>query len=333
VMAGFYLLRPECLPRGRDELASDVTAVLEPLATCYRNEAEPRALAAAHEALARLGLGPGDFQPVGEDPHESRENRDNDLVFSIVRVDGRRMPLLVHSSLQGYVALLDEALTRGTDLEPEAWGRLRAALHTVFDILLDRPFEREDGVPMAPPRSTAEGERDALRRWTRGHHVFMALLQGLIVVLNGLHRDLESADIPAARAGLERATALMWGTESAMRFAGDYDASAYERAVRPTLMPPRAPSDLTGLHWRDHEYLIKVLSGLRPLFSNLEPSLKPQHEAFYRAIAQAYDAHKLVCTRFVGMESASLFMAERSSRSAMEVLEHFKRARLQLVKR
>ncbi|ATB30111.1 hypothetical protein [Melittangium boletus] len=314
-------------------MASDVASVLEPLATRYRNEAEPRALAAAHEALARLGLGPGDFQPVGEDPHESRENRDNDQVFSIVRVDGGRMPLLVHSALQGYVTLLDEALTRGTDLEPEAWGGLRAALHTVFDILLDRPFEREDGVPMAPPRSTTGGERDALLRWTRGHHVFMVLLQGLIVVLNGLHRDLESSDIPAARAGLERATVLMRGSESAMRFAGDYDASAYERSVRPHLMPPRAPSELTGLRWRDHEYLIKVLTGLRPLFLKLDPSLKPQHEAFYRAVAQTYDAHKCVCARFVGTESASLFMAERSDRSAMEVLEHFKRSRLQLVKR
>ncbi|NVI98246.1 hypothetical protein HV824_08925 [Myxococcus sp. AM009] len=242
------------------------------------------------------------------------------------------MPLLVHSTLQGFATLLDEALVNGTDLEPQAWGQLRAAYNTLFDTFLGRPPARDEEVPMPPPRSTSEGERDALRRWTRGHYVFMSIVQGLSVVLNGLTRDINASDIPSAQVNFERATTIMMGAESALRFTGDYSYNAYEKSVRPTLMPPIAPPGMTGLRWRDHEHLVKILSGMRPLFSALDPALEPYREAFYASISHTYDSHKLVCSSFVGTERTSLLMAERTEKSAIEILDHFKRVRLQLVK-
>jgi hypothetical protein len=331
---GFYLLRPEQLPRGRGDLRGGgaEVAVLEPLATLHRLAPEDGASAAARAALTRLGLGPEDFSPVLDDPEASQGNKDNDQAFSIVRVEGRVVPLLVHSTLQGFVTLLDEALTSGTDLEPLAWGRLRTAFNVLFDMLLGRPASPEEVVPMAPPRSIAAGERDALRRWTRGHYVFMSIVQGMVVLLNCLRQDVEAGDLDAARSDLAQLTALMWGAESALRFTGDYSYTAYEKSVRPTLMPPLAPPGMTGLRWRDHEYLVKVLSGLRPIFSQLPAALEEAREAFYQAIARAYDAHKSVCAGFVGTERTSLLMAERTEKSAVEILEHFKRVRLHLVK-
>ncbi|WP_338871403.1 hypothetical protein [Myxococcus stipitatus] len=331
---GIYLLRPERLPRVRGELqgAAAHVAVLEPLARLHRSSPEEQAMLAARDALARLGLGPADFMPVVDDPEASQGNKDNDQAFAIVRVDGQVVPLLVQSTLHGFVTLLDEALTSGTDLEPAAWGRLRHAFSVLFDVLLDRPFHREGAEPLPPPRSTASGERDALRRWTRGHYVFMSLVQGMVVLLHGLREGVETENLEFARSALERVTALMDGAEAALRFTGDYSYTAYEKSVRPTLMPPVAPPGMTGLRWRDHEYMVKVLSGLRPVFSRLPAELESAREEFYQSVARAYDAHKTVCASFVGTERTSLLMAERTEKSAVEILEHFKRVRLHLVK-
>ncbi|NTX16520.1 hypothetical protein HUA76_37685 [Myxococcus sp. CA056] len=306
--------------------------MLEPLAALHRRSAEDQAIFAARDSLSRLGLGDGDFTPVVDDPEASQGNKDNDQAFAIVRVEGRVVPLLVHSTLHGFVTLLDEALTSGTDLEPEAWGRLRHAYSVLFDMLLDRPVDREGAAALPPPRSTASGERDALRRWTRGHYVFMSLVQGMVVVLHVLREDVEAGNLEAARSDLERVTALMNGAEVALRFTGDYSYTAYEKSVRPTLMPPVAPPGMTGLRWRDHEYMVKVLAGLRPIFAGLPVELEEAREAFYQSVARAYDAHKTVCASFVGTERTSLLMAERTEKSAVELLEHFKRVRLHLIK-
>lgn len=330
----FYLLRPELLPRGWNEIGKGRgMAVLEEFLALLRQSPDDReALAAARQALERLALKSEDFIRVGEDPRESAANRANDLAFHIVRVQGEVLPLLIHSTLQGFVALLDEAVTGGTDLKPQEWGRLRAAFTVAFSVLARSQIEPGPAQPIVPLRSLAEGERDALRRWTRGHYVFMVLVQALVVILNCFRQSVEAGDIPGARSMLAMATTLMWGSESGLRFAGDFSYNSYEKAVRPTLMPPVAPPGMTGLHWRDHEHLVKVLGGLRPVFQALDPRLEAQREALYEAVATAYESHKYVCSSFVGTERPSLLMNTRTEKSAVELLEHFKGVRLHLVK-
>jgi hypothetical protein len=330
----FLLLQPEHLPQGRDEFSkpSPLAALCDSIARQHGQSPDSEALAAAREALRQLESSLGDFHSVENSPREAPGNRANDLAFHIVRVEGNTLPLLVHSTLQGLVALLDEALTGGTDLEPRQWGKLRWAFSTLFHALAGRWEEPAPAPPLKPPLKIEEGERDALRRWTRGHYVFMVLVQGLVVVLNGFRRELESANLTGARAALGMATVLMWGAESALRFTGDFTFNAYEKSVRPTLMPPVAPPGMSGLRWRDHEHLVEVLSSLRPVFLNLDPSLQQQRDEFHAAMSHAYESHKFVCSSFVGTERTSLLMTERTEKSAVEVLDHFKRVRLHLLK-
>jgi hypothetical protein len=123
----------------------------------------------------------------------------------------------------------------------------------------------------------------------------------------------------------------MRGSGAALAFTGDFPYPAYAARVRPTLIPPNAPPDMTGLRWRDHEYLIRVLSELRPVFAALPEGLREEREGFADALTEAYDAHKMVCAHFVGADQSSVLMATRTNEAAVSTLERFKRSRRGLV--
>jgi hypothetical protein len=333
----FYLLRPESLPRSRDACVAsgNAAAALDIVRACAPGGPDALALAAAHEALARLGLDPRSLTRVGEDAQESEGNRSNDQAFGIIRVHGDIVPILVHSTLQGFVALMEEAIAGGAHVGGADWIRLRRAFGLLFHLLR---FGRVDGfatldAAAAPePAAPSAGEPPSvLSRWIRGHHMFMVLIQGLVSAFHRFQGEVEAGESDEARDSLRAATCLMIGSGVALRFTGGFQASAYERDVRPALRPPRAPAGLTGLYWRDHEYLIALLTKGRALFTSADPSLRAQLHAFHEALKDTYDSHKLVCASFVGTERPSLLMAARTQQSAVETLDHFKRVRLNLV--
>lgn len=332
----FYLLPPDSLPRSREECVAsgDAAAALE-IVSGSAGCPDESALAQARRAIARLGLDPRSLEQLGEDPHESPENRSNDRAFGIVRVRGEVIPILVNSTLHGFVALLEEAIAGGASVGAEDWSRLRRAFGLLFHILrggsVDELANPDSGrAPPDPPRA-AEEDHSALSRWIRGHHMFMVLIQGLVTSFSSFQREVEAGRIDRARDSLKAATCLMAGSGAALRFTGDFAYSDYEREVRPTLMPPIAPLGLTGLYWRDHEYLIRFLTQARSMFSSLDPSLREQLHAFHDALTGAYESHKGVCASFVGTERPSLLMATRTQRAAVDTLDHFMRVRLHLV--
>jgi hypothetical protein len=333
----FYLLPPEDLPRSRDDCVAhgDAAAALAIVGACAAGCSEASALTEAGNAIARLDLDPRSLIPVGADPHESDGNRSNDEAFGIVRVRGDVTAILVHSTLHGFVALLEEAIAGGTNVSAEDWGKLRSAFALLFHILkcgsVDGFATLDSGAaPLAMPPA-AEEQHSALSRWIRGHHMFMVLIQGLVTSFSSFQREVQAGRIDQARDSLRAATCLMVASGVALRFTGDFKYSAYEREVRPTLMPPIAPEGLTGLYWRDHEYLIAFLTKARALFTSLDPSLREQLHSFHEALKETYDSHKVVCASFVGTERPSLLMATRTQKSAVETLDHFKRVRLNLV--
>ena len=334
----FYLLTPENLPRSRAECSAggDAAAALDIMSACALNCPDESALAAARKALVRLNLGPQSLQPVGEDLNESEDNRSNDKAFGIVRVRGEVIPLLINSTLQGFVALLEEAIAGGANVTAEEWTQIRNAFSLLFYMLEGRSFDefaRQDsmGALIQPPRA-AEEQHSALSRWVRGHHLFMVMIQGLVAAFGSFQHEVEAGRFGQAKNSLRAATLLMVGSGVALRFTGDFQYSDYERIVRPTLQPPVVPEGLTGLYWRDHEYLMKFLTKMRPLFTSLDPSLREQVHFFHDALKETYGAHKMVCASFVGAERPSLLMATRTEQSAVETLNHFMRARLNLVK-
>jgi len=334
----FFLLRPQQLPCSRAELVATaaVADCLNELRRSVPPASDEEALGVAQEALHRLDLSPRSLTPVADDPEESPGNRANDQTFHIVRVTGPTLPLLVHSTLQGFIALLEEALEAGANLTAAEWARLRTVFAVLFQTyrgeLVSHAAELQTAALAAPPPVWRVGEHSALQRWRHGHYMFMVVIQGLVVLFNSLRREIEAGDFGAADALLGATTHIMTGVGPALRFAGDFAYSEYEKEVRPTLMPPAAPPGLSGLYWRDHEYLMKLLGRMRPMLMGLAPPLRHHAQPLHDALASAYESHKLVCSSFVGSERSSLLMASRTQQPAVETLDHFKRVRTQLLK-
>src|SRR5689334_20165369 len=125
----FFLLRPQQLPRSRAELVATISvrAALSTLRRSAPPTSDEAALELAKQALLRLDLPDQCCAPVTEDSDESPDNRANDEVFDIVRVAGESVPLLVHSTIRGFIALLEEALDAGANVTPAEWRQLRTA--------------------------------------------------------------------------------------------------------------------------------------------------------------------------------------------------------------
>jgi hypothetical protein len=341
----FVLLRPQDLPQAAERLGklpnhetpNHVRAVLDEMP--HIDEAGGRDVLAA-------AMTPPAVREIVDDPEESTGNRDNDAAFGIVRVTGDLPEILAYSALRGYHTLLDEWLVPGTTMPDDEWIALRVAFDRLLGGYCDRSHQighqpRREARRARPPRAPEGG---ALTRWTRGHHIFMVLVQGLIVAIDRFTSDRSTNDRTAdertsdrfegrdRERHLELATALMWGCRGALRFTGDFPYDEYEKHVRPTLMPPTAPPDMSGLRWRDHEYLIKQLTGLRSTFAELPEPLWPQRGRFLRAVAGTYDVHRLVCQSFVGIEQPSVLMATHSEKPAVDTLRSFKRSRTGLLR-
>ncbi|MEW5353126.1 MULTISPECIES: hypothetical protein [unclassified Streptomyces] len=336
----FHLLRPQDLPRTVEELGDTASGPAAPqlaaLADALLDGPDEKTQDRAREAVALLDEALPDPEPVGTDPDESPGNRANDEAFAIVRVRGDALHLLRRSTAHAYLVLCEEESTTGTSLPAAQLHRLHLAFGALFALYSGTPVHRAEaaqGSPRAPRPLPAHtmGEADALRRWTRGHRVFMALVQGMVVAFHCMGDRLRAGDPERARQFLALATTLMRGSGAALTFTGDFPYSAYTVRVRPTLIPPSAPPDMTGLRWRDHEYLIRVLSDLRPLFGDLPAPLAADHRRLAEALDEAYQAHKSVCSHFVGSDTSSVLMADRTNESAVATLERFRRSRGQLV--
>lgn len=326
----FLLGRPEELPASqrqvRDAVARRAGQVLGRLSTPGARDSLGSLLSAARAIQAELvSTGTG---PVGDDPAESEANRDNDLAFGIVRTHGPAAALLVDAGVHALIGILEVAADRGSDLDAPSWQRLLGGFDALFGWFADPgrapvPAEFPPAGPPAPP-----APQDALRRWVRGHHVFMVFAQAATTAFRVLQDSAESADPAGAAAAAGATVALMRGCHGALAYAGSANRDQYNEQIRPTLMPPVAPPKMSGLHWRDHEALIVELSRSGPAWKWLEVRRPGLLGEFRQVLAEAYDAHRGVCEHFVGDTAPSLLATQRSSRSAVGVLSQLRRVRL-----
>lgn len=176
----------------------------------------------------------------------------------------------------------------------------------------------------------ADYKVDAMARWRIGHHGFFLLIQGIVAALLRFESAIKVNDLEAAGSALEKATSLMWGSAAALHFAGDFVGEDYDQIVRVAMSPPNVSDGFSGLLSLDHACMINVLKRLKPVFEKLPATLKHQHEKLLWAMAAAYDSHKFVCSKFKGGEMPSLRMSKESSKTSVEVLETFKKNRMQL---
>ncbi|WP_330177301.1 hypothetical protein OG875_29615 [Streptomyces sp. NBC_01498] len=325
----FPMPRPEDLPDDAPAIAAAAPTALAALADRTSRPANRTGLAQllAATRAAREDLGPVPSTLVGDDPKESRPNRDNDLAFGIERHHGDPLALFVAAVLNAQLGILEIAEERGTGLDESAWYDLVAG----FDVLVRWPaaptrLPAPLPVPACPPSGAPEA-LDGLRRWVRGHHVFMVLAQGGALAVNSLRAAAEAGDEETAATAAGVAARIMWGCRASLRFAGDASPDQYQAEIRPTLMPPVAPPQMSGLRWRDHEALVTALTGSSDAWSWLAERRPEPLEEFRTALDATYDAHKGVCGHFVGRQSPSLLATSRSHRPAVGVIEQFRRLR------
>ena len=330
-----YLLMPKHLPRTRGEIDRARTGGIDSaLAVCNRISpfmADEEALACVQEAL-RIMSTETVFVAEALGPNEHRD--EHDAYCHIFRMSGDPVRGLLQGLLQGYSSLLRDALESGSSLNAQEWYRLRTAFSAMFR------YMSRDVAPLGGdtlkgdftviPRKLNE-KLDPMRRWLLGHHVFMVVIQGMVVAFNCFGDAMKAGDHREAEAALELATVLMWGSASALRFTGDFKPAEYESVVRPSMMPPSAPSELSGLMSIDHQCLVSTLTDLKPVFKGLEGELKNRQHLLTQAFTAAYEAHKYVCSRFVGDERPSLKMGEQAKKSGLTVLGHFQNSRVRLV--
>jgi hypothetical protein len=326
----FPMPRPGDLPGDASAIAAAVPSALAGLTDRVADPAHRTGLADMLAAVrtARADLGPVPSTLVVDDPGESRPNRDNDLAFGIERHHGDPLTLFVAAALNAHLGILEIAEERGTGLDEAAW----YDLITGFDTLVRWPADPTRlPAPLPVPGCVRSGKPeplDGLRRWVRGHHVFMVLVQGGTLAVNSLTAAAKAGDEEVAATAAEVASRVMRACRAALQFAGDANPDQYQSEIRPTLMPPVAPPQMSGLRWRDHEALVAALTASSDAWSWLAERRPDALRDFRTALDATYESHKGVCGHFVGSQSPSLLATSRSHRPAVGVIEQFRRLRV-----
>ncbi len=323
----FYLIIPESIPKSEVELKSvpRLKLALENYVNVLEIEASLSKLAEESSKVIKIFEDNINMIALDKDENESFENRANDKAFNIVRTNNQAVEMLVYGTLKGLEVFFNEVKDVGTNLSDEDWIKLPRASYSLLCYYLNKKpcLSSMRSIPAVTLNNFLG--KDALKRWISGHHYFMTIIQGEIYCTNNALKYLQDNCFDKAKEYLSLLVTLMEGAEGALKFTGEFDENAYQNFIRPTLIPPNAPPGMSGLRWRDHEFLVRNLINLKPFFKNANDRIKDEVLKLKVALGKVYDAHKNVCKSFVH-ENTSL----RSEKPAVDVIEGYKRARLHL---
>lgn len=254
----------------------------------------------------------------------------HDAFFNIFRGDD-------HAELRHVLAILDAAVALQAELS-DSETLLDAAALVRIGRGLEDSFTLATGIragPLALPvhRVGLIDDPDrAARRWVRGHHIFLIITQGLIVALDTLAAVTRDPDGEHDHAvGLEALSAfasLIDISSDAMSLTGDFAPDIYDRVIRVAMAPPFMPEGFSGVFSSDHRHLVRRMREERPMFELLRHGWPGAHADVVASMVRLYDNHKHVCSRFIGVDQASLLMNPDGGETAIDQLEKFKRSRL-----
>ena len=330
-IAALLLLSPEELPKSYRDLQQRRTTETLALVNFSRSTRSSiqDVLREVRWSLSKLGEKEFPSQATPS-VSEGSDSNSHDEYCRIRRVeDPHSVYVFTRSVLKAYEELLEDTVAGGSSLTQQQWLALRAA----FECLLHLIAGSKSAGQMRPGQPLFDIKRvdtiwcDPLSRWIRGHHVFLVLIQGLIVAMNCFVSAHAENSLEDSSSALELATLLMDGSSAALHYAGDFPASDYDETVRPTMMPPNVPPGMSGILARDHRHLIKLLQSHRTLFQEIQPGLRKKYQEFVTAFGCTYDAHKLVCAHFRGDERPSLLNGN-AAESGVELLDDLKSVRL-----
>jgi hypothetical protein len=333
-----YKVTPSHLPRNRAEMADALTSemkqALVPLIELSPDAEATEVFLLVKQVLKTMPITvtpahiEEDKRIIGERYEEYEEY---DRFFGIIRVAGLPLSVLLCTTLQGYNAFLEEYLTTKTTVEVNEWGNLRL----VFDVTL-RSLCQQALFPLSVASSQlcpcGHAEVHPLRRWRITQHIFLTLIQNMIVAMNCFGDAIRKGDLQAARREMQLATTQMLGAASALHIAKDLQPETYEDLVRPSMMPPHVEAGFSGLQSIDHWYFVKQLQALKPVFANLDVSIQEQLRHFLQAFDRVYQAHIFVCARFKGNVVPSMRMNANTKLAGTETLERLRKARLKSIR-
>jgi hypothetical protein len=259
---------------------------------------------------------------------EQSDDVAHDDYFHVSRVHGCASTLFLQMSLEARLCLLQDVMDAPVNVGLSVLEQMDRALVA----LSTASFTGNHDMGCIANWETSGGgltADQAMSRWVRGHQIFAALSQGLIFSFREMARAIKEADEHAIRRWAELSISLLEGSGAAFVFTGDFSIEVYMTAVRPTMMPPEAPINLSGLMSVDHRFLVQTIRDMRPALRalhELEPEL---HGRIQTELATVYDRHAHVCERFVG-EKPSLLTAHSGKKSGPQLIEQFKSLRLKV---
>ncbi|MEI3649194.1 MAG: hypothetical protein V6D39_04255 [Dolichospermum lemmermannii FEM_B0920] len=175
----------------------------------------------------------------------------------------------------------------------------------------------------------SEGIDNALLIWKRYHWLFFVFVQGNILCMLHLKKEMRRENMVQVGVILKSMSKLMLASGASMIFAGTPQSQEYENEIRPTMMPPYVISpEFSGLMSYDHAYLINLWNKEKKLFKLIPSFLSPAYEEFLKAHEFLALAHKFVCQKYQGSQIGSL---RDEKVSALENLENFNNSRRKLI--
>ncbi|GLZ30269.1 hypothetical protein Lesp02_24590 [Lentzea sp. NBRC 105346] len=255
--AQFRLLHPDLVPQRREVLAQAASMLVQ-----MGLDDTLVSASAVHQRLARVVLASSDvieWTPALEDQAPS------DQLVGVARVGGDRGAVFLSSLLIAYLDVLENVARMGTSLPEEEWRTLMWAPTALFDHILGRA-PAGLAITTPPPRGSEHLPQD---RWTAGHRLFLALLQGVRFAVSGLLRAASDGDKTLVLEDVALATATLRAATIALRFAGD--TGAWSCGAR--------------VDTRDHAYLCAVVEDLRIVVPRI------RFEQFAAALADLNGLH------------------------------------------
>jgi hypothetical protein len=163
----------------------------------------------------------------------------------------------------------------------------------------------------------------AQQRWKLGHQTFHLYLVGMITLLEDLQACPDS-DADRVASLIADLAALFEATAASMRYAGSFDSSAYESAIRPLMSPPCIKPGFTGLLNVEHKRMMTALAAvpgwLKERFGEepdtWPPPLAQAWSALVDAEQRARVNHGHVCRKLVP-DGPSLLRAHMAANPAV----------------
>jgi hypothetical protein len=243
----------------------------------------------------------------------------HDAYFCVERVHGDVFAIFLRSIIAARMTLLDEAIpgaeTSHVAIDHALCDLLRAACgpNSPLSIPVDVWTPKPRGAPM--------------KRWIKGHQIFAVLTQGLIFAFKNLGHAIRSGDSQDQNDWAEICISLFKGSAAAFEFTGAFGIDEYNASIRPTMMCPAAPVNLSGLMSSDHRHLVQQMRNMRPALKAMSQTHPEKHKQLAESLAAVYDSHIHVCDRFVGVQP-SLLTAGTTEKSGPALVAQFKSVRL-----